>query len=194
MLLTEKEKKYINDSDFLTTKSGIFDKIHKQFEITRSQIKSIIEGTNFSFPENTDTEYGKIFKGEYYRSLPYLVLDYPKLFTNENIFTYRTMFWWGNFFSSTLHIEGEYLKKNRSNIINNVEVLIKQKTYLSVGKTPWEYHYESNNYQLANLENIHTVNECKFLKLSKKIELDDFDNLPKFSKDFFSFLLNILSD
>lgn len=194
MSLTEKENKYIHDTDFLISKSVIYDKIHKQLEVTRSHIKYVIDRTNFSFPENTDTKYGKIFKGEYYRSLPYLVLDYPKLFTKKNIFTYRTMFWWGNFFSSTLHIEGEYLKKVRSQIIQNVDVLIKGKTYLSVGDTPWEYHYEVSNYQLPNLKNIKTVQDCKFLKLSKNFELNDLDKLPKLSEDFFTFLLKFLSD
>ncbi len=194
MFLTEKEKILINDTDFFITKSKIFEKIRQQFEITRSQIKIVIRQNNFPFPQDTDIEYGKIFKGENYRLLPYLVLDYPKLFKKHDTFTYRTMFWWGNFFSSTLYLEGDFFNAVRSKIIENIDSLIEQKTFLSVSKTPWEYHYEPSNYQLANLRNIQYVEKCNFLKLSKKFELDDFDKLPSLSEEFFSYLLNILSN
>ena len=48
----------------------------------------------------------KIAKGENYLQLPYVLLDYPRCFDKENIFAIRTMFWWGNFFSITLHLSG----------------------------------------------------------------------------------------
>ncbi|MEI9808974.1 MAG: hypothetical protein WDO16_14545 [Bacteroidota bacterium] len=58
----------------------------------------------------------KISKGENYKGLPYLVLDYPRYFEKDNHFAVRSMFWWGNFFSSTLHLSGIYKKKYTSAI------------------------------------------------------------------------------
>ena len=34
----------------------------------------------------------------------------PAVFSKENIFAIRTMFWWGNFFSISLHVSGKYFK------------------------------------------------------------------------------------
>jgi hypothetical protein len=51
---------------------------------------------------------GKISRGENYQLLPYIILDYPSYFSRNNIFAVRTMFWWGNFFSITLHLSGDH--------------------------------------------------------------------------------------
>ena len=50
----------------------------------------------------------KISKGENYNGLPYVMFDYPRFFTKENVFAVRTFFWWANYFSVTLHLKGEY--------------------------------------------------------------------------------------
>jgi len=50
----------------------------------------------------------KISRGENYLGLPYLVLDYPRLFRPDAVLAIRTFFWWGHFFSSTLQLSGGY--------------------------------------------------------------------------------------
>ncbi|HEY6901247.1 MAG TPA: hypothetical protein VI233_11410, partial [Puia sp.] len=50
----------------------------------------------------------KISKGENYKGLPYVMLDYPRLFGREDVLAIRTFFWWGHGFSVTLHLKGEY--------------------------------------------------------------------------------------
>jgi hypothetical protein len=54
------------------------------------------------------TQPPKISKGENYRGLPYVMLDYPRIFGKEDVFAIRTMFWWGHYFSVTLHLKGIY--------------------------------------------------------------------------------------
>ncbi|MCB0744837.1 MAG: hypothetical protein KDC67_13095 [Ignavibacteriae bacterium] len=193
MHLTFKEQQIITDTDFLITKTEVVKKIHAQFEEARKHIKNVIAKSEFNFSNNIDTENGKIFRGENYRSLPYLVLDYPKLFSKESTFAYRTMFWWGNLFSSTLHLEGNELEKYNAVILTNYKLLIEEDVFISVGTTPWEYHYEKSNYELIDETNYKLIKNCKFLKLSKKFDLSDFDNLPKLSANYFSILLSILS-
>ena len=105
MDISEKELKVLQGTDFLLTKAAVLEKIYKLLEDTRSKLIKNVKSTNFSFPDGTDIVTGKISRGENYRNLPYMVLDYPTLFTNESSFSFRTMFWWGNFFSSTLHLE-----------------------------------------------------------------------------------------
>ena len=63
----------------------------------------------------------KISKGENYKGLPWLVLDYPRYFNKEDIFAIRTLFWWGNFFSITLHISGKYKMRYEKKIIDSFE-------------------------------------------------------------------------
>ncbi len=50
----------------------------------------------------------KVSRGENYLGLPWLVLDFPRVSGPDGIFFVRSFFWWGRFFSSTLHLSGRY--------------------------------------------------------------------------------------
>ena len=53
----------------------------------------------------------KISKGEAYRGLPWLMLDYPRYFGKEGHLSIRVFFWWGNFIAIYLHSSGVYGSK-----------------------------------------------------------------------------------
>jgi len=192
MQLTDKELLILQDTDFLLTKVILLEKMTKLFEQTREELKQCVENSNFSFPDGTDLLSGKISRGENYKGLPYLVLDYPTLFSKNSTFAFRTMCWWGNFFSSTIHLEGIALINYKNSIINNLHMLLQKDIYICVADNPWQYHYNEDNY--LPLSNAHNdfISNCEFLKLSKKIELKNWNDVPKFSADFFSLLLPIL--
>jgi len=67
-----------------------------------------------------------------------MVLDFPALFTTKTVFAYRTMFWWGNFFSASLHLERIALNYFRNSIIRNFGKLLKKDVYIGIGDTPWQ--------------------------------------------------------
>jgi hypothetical protein len=192
MKLTEKELLALQDTDFLLTKSGVISKLYKLLENTRKELKGIIKNSNFAFPKGTEIKIGKISRGENYLNLPYMVLDYPAMFLNDDVFAYRTMFWWGNFFSSTLHLEGKSLESYRDFLIDNIEKLIGQNIFIGVGKTAWQYHYEENNYIPITVNHKDNISKNNFLKLSKKIEIGEWNSVPKFASIFLEFILSIL--
>lgn len=159
-------------------------------EITREELVHCAKESKYSFPEGIDLITGKISRGEKYLNLPYMVLDYPALFKTENIFAYRTMFWWGNFFSATLHLEGLSLERVRNKISTNLNKLTGKRIYICTGETPWHYHYGKDNYELLTQDHYDFINKCGFLKLSRKIDLKDWKHLLEFSRDFLGLLLN----
>jgi len=190
--ITEKEFLAIEDTDFLLTKAAVIPKIKMLLEETRKELTQCVNASKYSFPNGIDLTTGKISRGENYLNLPFMVLDYPAYFKLGDIFAYRTMFWWGNFFSTTLHLGGVSLEKTRESISRNILKLIGEDIYICVGETPWQYHYEENNYIPVSEIHGKYIDECRFLKLSKKIELKDWRNLPSFSSDFFNLLLKII--
>jgi hypothetical protein len=192
MHLTEKELLILQDRGFLLTKATLLERINELLGQTREELKGCIESSNFPFPAGTDLIKGKISKGENYKNLPYMVLDYPTLFSKESIFAYRTMFWWGNFFSATLHLEGMALNYYRNSITHNFEKFLNKNIYIGVGETPWQYHYEEDNYIILNETHRDFITNCKFLKLSKKIELKKWNDVPEFSTNFFELVLSVL--
>ncbi len=192
MQLTEKELLILQDTDFLLTKATVLEKINELLGQTREKLKRCVENSNFSFPDETYLLNGKISKGENYKNLPYMVLDYPTLFSKKSTFAYRIMFWWGNFFSTTLHLEGIALNYYRNSIIKNLNKLLEKDIYIGIGNTPWQYHYEKDNYIPLTEDHKNFINNCNFLKLSKKIELIKWSGIPEFSTNFFELILSVL--
>ena len=192
MQLTEKELLILQDTDFLLTKATLLERINELLGQTRLELKGCVVNSNFSFPDGIDILNGKISKGENYKNLPYMVLDYPALFKTKTVFAYRTMFWWGNFFSATLHLEGMVLNYYRNSITRNVEKLLNKNIYIGVGETPWQYHYKDDNYILLSETHRDFITNCKFLKLSKKIELKKWNEVPDFPTNFFELVLSVL--
>ena len=193
MNLSDKEFAMIKNTDFLITKIKIVSEIENLLRGTKNILLEMVERENFNFLSEQDLMKGRVFKGEYYRELPFVTLDFPSTFEKENVFAYRTMFWWGNFFSTTLHLQGEYLEFFRTNLLSNFDLLLKEDVYLCVGNTPWEYHYEKDNYVKLSSEHIELINNSPFIKLSKRIPLEQIESVPQLSSDFFLFLATVLS-
>jgi hypothetical protein len=193
MDLTEKELNILEDTEFLLTKIEVLRKVRALFIDTRGGLTKIVSNSPFKFPAGMDLTKGKISKGEHYQKLPYMVLDFPGLFTAESIFAYRIMFWWGHFFSATLHLQGLALNQYRSEILKDLKRLIPKKVYIGVGDSPWHYHYEHDNYVPLDENHLDLINGMDFIKLSKKIELRAWNELPAFSCDFLRYLLSVMN-
>lgn len=193
MELTEEELQLVYDQKFLLTKISIKSKIQALLDDTRKSLAQVDGLGELPFLSKSILLKGKISKGENYQGLPYQVLDFPGLLSAENIFAFRTMFWWGNFFSITLHLQGIPLEHFRKKASKNHGLLMDQQVYIGVGKSPWEYHYEKDNYELLSNENIHLFETHPFLKLSKKIELDQWKNVPFMATSFLQQLVGMLS-
>lgn len=192
----ERELALMQDSDFLKTKQLITQKMHQHLHNAEKQIKSFVLSNKTSFPDYILTKSGKISKGENYRDLPYLVLDYPRYFANETIFTFRTMFWWGNFLSCTLHLQGKVLDYYRENLMDNL-LKIDDDVYFCVHPTPWEYHYEKSNFlplkAISEEALIEMLNTKNFVKLSRKLSIAQCADLPQFALKTFEIFHKVIA-
>src|SRR6185369_6006174 len=120
----------LNNSEWILTKNGIVKKAQRLLERVQENIGSYTDHHPGIFPKEVLAISPKISKGENYKGLPWLMLDYPRFFDKENFFAIRTMFWWGNFFSTTLHLSGKYKELHSKNLINNFEELKKNEFYI----------------------------------------------------------------
>ncbi len=142
------------------------------------------------------TKGGKISKGENYKGLPYLVLDYPRKFKTQDIFAYRVMFWWGHYFSATLLLGHMDLMKYRETIVDQLEKLHNQNVFFCVNDSPWEHHFQKDNYvkidRLGRQEINNFLVDHQFIKLSKKLDLDKWELLPQFAVESLILFLRCL--
>ena len=205
--ITKEEMAILRDVVFFTAKKRATGKISKIFAELRDEVKNVTKKSPVHFPERTDLQTGKLSKGENYQGLPYIILDFPKLFSKETVFAFRTMFWWGNFFSCTLHLQGKALEEWRK---NKAPLHLSPKgrglnfqapshregrgglLYICVNNNPWQYHYKKDNYlpinKLSDSELKNLLLKKEFLKLSMQIPIKDHKKLVKFVKESFLYL------
>lgn len=178
--LSPAEMELVINDGLILTKNRILSKV-MQF---LGQLQTVY-GQQLSFfpslPEEVRSAPPKISRGENYKGLPWLVLDYPRCFGQENVFAVRTMFWWGQFFSITLHLAGSYKKQAEKKIIRSFEALAAADYFVCISESPWQHHFENDNYHVLaetgqpSFEQL--VLERPFIKLALKFPLQEWDSL-----------------
>ena len=175
--------KLVKNARWILTKNEIVQKTKQVFGILQAKQQLFLESVPDSLPAAVMKIPSKISKGENYRGLPYLVLDYPRCFDKENIFAIRTLFWWGNFFSITLHLSGVYKTELEDRIIKAHSFLKRTDFSYCVHPGQWEHHFEKDNYvsitSLDKKEWEKLVRSRGFIKLAQKIPLERWVDVPK---------------
>ena len=196
-MLTEQEFTLIRDGDILHIKTSAINKIKHLLVCFHEILYQNMEEINHLAFIETEFISSKISKGENYLGLPYLILDYPARFSNTSIFAFRTLFWWGNFFSFTLHLQSEALERVRENLVKNTSALIKSEFYICVSDSPWNYHYDTSNYKRAKdfeIAELKALLEIKsFIKISAQISLEEYQTLSISGLKIFNRLVQLIS-
>ena len=143
---SKNEYDVIINSDFILTKNRIIKKIYTLYGMLAEEYKSLLNEYVYCLPNEIFTVPPKIYKGEQYKDLPYVMLDYPRYFSKTNVFAIRSFFWWGNYFSITLQLSGIYLEKYADNIVDFINNKKNKDWYLGVHASEWEHHFEKDNY------------------------------------------------
>lgn len=191
---TDEELAILKNDRFLRLKNEVSEKIIAYLAEIERALHREIKLTDFQWPEGTFLKAGKISKGEQYRGLPYFILDYPRLFTQKEVFAFRNMLWWGNHYSCTLHLQGPLLERQKEAIAKNL--LSQHDVYFCVNDQPWDYHYESSNYlQIKDLvltDILYQMDTNGFIKLSSFIPVDEWDEFYSFTLTSFARFLKCI--
>jgi hypothetical protein len=179
--LSQKEIELITNADWILTKNAILQKVNALLGNIQQQQKEILHRHQQLLPKELLSTTPKISKGENYNGLPYQVLDFPRIFNRKDVFTIRTLFWWGNFFSITLHLSGQYKKAFEKKIVSALPSFASQHFFICISDDEWQHHFEETNYQpIATLSSIETeqlIVENPFIKLAQKIPLQEWDHV-----------------
>lgn len=169
---SDSEKELMIDAEVILTKNRILHKVKLVLENLQNEMvlfsKVNLNSANHEFLAVPP----KISKGENYNGLPYLILDYPRNFSTQSIFAIRTMFWWGNFFSITLHLSGNGKKEFLNKVTASYELLAQYHFSIGVNDDPWQHHFEETNYklisELSKKDFISLCNDTAHIKIAAK--------------------------
>jgi hypothetical protein len=197
ILLSDDEQQLVSNTGWILTKRKILDKVCDLLGQVSEYQKAVIENERNWLPDVAILSTPKIAKGENYLQLPYMLLDYPRCFHHENIFAVRTMFWWGNFFSITLHLAGIYKTMFQQKITDNIEK-VKQDIFIGIHENQWQHHFEADNYldiHLLSKEELEKrILEKPFIKLAIKFPLQPWDTIPWQLNTSFTEMITMLKD
>lgn len=148
--LSDSEMALFGDAAFILTKNHILGQTKALLEEVQERMQ---QTASAQWPgSGLFTISPKISRGENYRQMPYLVLDYPRLFGQTDIFAIRSFFWWGHFFSSTLHLCGSYAERYGPKILAAMPQLAAQDYFIQTGPDPWAHYFEGNYIPIKDLD------------------------------------------
>jgi hypothetical protein len=184
------EQQLMQNSSWILTKNLIIEKVQLLFGELLENVKPIVASCTIAEIIKPNP---KIFKGEAYQQLPWVMLDYPRLFTNTDTFAIRNFFWWANFYSTTLQVSGIYrqlvTKPLLQQLANNTE------TYICINENAWQHHFGPDNYELLTPQKINdfTQNNYTTIKLAQKYNLQNAQQAQQNMLQFYTVVFNCLT-
>jgi hypothetical protein len=191
--LSPEELRLVTDAGWILTKNRITGKVYELF----GQLAEVYrEYLNTHYPDELIMMAAspKIAKGEQYLGLPWVMLDYPRHFTRDDVFAVRSFFWWGKGCSITLQLSGSVFEKYRESLFSVLETSNHAGWWIGVGEDPWQHHFDADNMMPLSADALSVGRQKPFLKLSALISLSEWDRLPAFFADRFTAFGKLLAD
>lgn len=136
---TPDERALVKDTHFFQAKRVISEKIKQSLTNLHEALKEETARTPSIAPEGVDFEAGQFVKGEHLENFPYQYLDFPKLFSHAEKFTFRSLFWWGHHIVFAWILEGRYLDRYKENLLASYDRLAGRNLYILMAPTMWEW-------------------------------------------------------
>jgi hypothetical protein len=189
--LSPKELELVNNSDWILTKNTVIGKVYTLFGQLSEVYQAELKKHPLLAAMGIDITSAKIAKGEQYEGLPWVMLDHPRHFTSIDTFAIRSFFWWGNYCSITLQLSGRFAEQYRENLSNYFQKNNAEGWYVCCGKDAWQHHFRGDNYQPVEKGAL-SFETSAFIKLAKKIPLNDWNALTEFYEKSYSEILFML--
>ena len=195
--LSPEEKQLISNSEWILTKNAVLAKVNALLALVLDEQMNWINVNKELFHPSLFAPPAKISRGENYGGLPYLVLDHPRVFGKPDTCVIRTFFWWGNYFSTTLQLEGSYRQRAEPRIVAAYEMMGKRNFLLGISTDRWQHRIDSAHYkpvkEFSSTAFGQMVSELPFIKISSLMRLDQWDDALQKLGDDFRVLASILS-
>lgn len=181
-MLNKEELQLISDGDFLLRKREVSKKINKLLSECEAQLQPVVHQHLSFYPNEVLAKSGKISRGENYKGLPYLVLDFPRYSNDKKIFIYRTMFWWGHYFLCLLVTQNCGYNLNLSKHAG-------KEFHINHGETPWNYDVSDPCWKAFEETG---GAQLPFISIGKKVDFNQIDELPELTTTTFKTIMSFL--
>ena len=129
----------LSDRDFFQKKISISRKIKRTLEALHTELAAEVGTRTFLAPDHFNPQASQFVKGEHLEHFPYQYLDFPRHYTRQAKFAFRSLFWWGHHVAFALIVEGPLVKHYRTNFFNRFPEVIDRHLCLSLSPSLWEW-------------------------------------------------------
>ena len=193
---SEEELSLMSNAKVLLMKRQVIRKVSDDFSKLESEFKKILGNTaGLKLPEGTLQKAGKISRGENYKGLPYLVLDYPRLMNKEQILNIRLLFWWGHYYSMSLHLAGKAWHQYKSPVINSLAIRSSHRQFVQYKGSPWEHDVSMPFFTpQENLDGkkLRELEKAHFFRMVNLLPLEGVEQLNYFARSTFEKFTSML--
>jgi hypothetical protein len=146
----EKELSLVRHIEVFQNKPTILKKAENRLIGLQEALAKEISLIADSLPDNIDLYKNQIVRGENHNGFPFISLDYPQNFSKTEMFTLRTLFWWGHYLGFSLILKGKHLESYLENLLENRNAESFKNIYVSLAPNPWEWEINKTNFSLIN--------------------------------------------
>ncbi len=189
--LSTLELELVCNAEILLTKNRVIDQVYRMFGALSEDYKTLT--SSFILPPIEAINNPKISRGENYNGLPYVMLDYPRQFSRTDVFAVRTFFWWGNFFSLTIQLQGIYQARFADALQNAITKGELDRWYITLSDEKWQHHFNNDYFEPVNKEKNYYLTGLPFVKVVTKIPLEKWDDAYDYLFQSFLQIMKVLS-
>lgn len=181
LVLSPAELSLFHDQAFMPLKFSILAKMEALLGHLRDVIAESVAPIADAFPPEFDMVAGKITKGENYHTYPYRVLDLPRAFHGQDIFTFRCVVLWGHPIGFHLIMSGRYKALLQDKVLAAAPNL-PDGLLLCTHDDPWKWDFVAEDYLKAKVLSeasvADAVKQNSFLKVSFFMPLEQYLDIP----------------
>ena len=190
--LTERELAVFQDSDFMPLKAKVWAKIEVLLSQLQEQLEEKIPEFSDQLPKEFIYSSGKLSRGENYKTYSYRVMDYPRVFQGDDIFTFRCVVLWGHPIGFHWILRGKYKEEFQDRLVENA-LNLEEEIWLSKQDDPWVWEFEAdrqeNIHKLSPEAIKHLLQKQNFVKLSLYLPLETYAKIPEKGTEIFKKLI-----
>ena len=176
-IFSSDELRVLEDTRTFRVRDKVMASMDRSFADLRTRLSRHLEKGSYLAPHGVDYKRGKVGQGEHLDGLPYSFVDLPRYIAEDECFTYRTLFWWGDGVSFSLILGGSHLGDYRRRLLENLDILSALGVYVSLAENPWDWQRgRGHNVPArpgAEEELLRAFRKQSFLKCSRFLEFSD---------------------
>ncbi|MCB0430899.1 MAG: hypothetical protein H6585_04825 [Flavobacteriales bacterium] len=193
--LTRDDIQLLFDEALIRAKNNALTHLLQDMQHVRDQWILHCRQNLLNIPEPLTSWNAKIHRGENHHGLPWMAWDYPALMTTEDIFTFRTIFLWGQGITCTLQLQGHRLEQLRP-VLESSQAAFGENWQMAMGRDPWEHRFVAPHYEpVASLSSEAWKKKIQldaFVKIGRKLDGMELSGMEYFVKETGETILSLV--